>query len=164
MIAAALNLLNQAVAWLLDLVTGFFRWLRKRRTGEQKWRLACTVAGCLCLAASFVAWDRQQRVYVVIRQSEEAAAAFKATIAEKDTALAGYRQQEQAFADAARREAEQLEASRKQSAEALAEVARLQAQADRNSAAWWAGYSKRPDVCRAAQEAMDVACATVGDY
>lgn len=159
--AAALKLASSLSGFVQDKARAAVEWARKP---HDWWRIGCLTLGCLCALASFAAYDQHRTVIVVTRAAATDADACKRTIGEKDALLLTYQQQQAVFADAARREAAQLDAARQQSVEATAALKLAQDKAAASSRAWWAGYAKRPDTCKAAQEALDVACAEVKDY
>ena len=161
MISGLFKLVAGIWSWLGRIVGGIGDWLRQP---HDWWRIGCFTMALLFGVASFAAYDQHRTVIVVTRTAATDKDVCLRTIAEKDAALADYQAQQQVFADAARKEAANLKAAQDQSAQAQAEVAAAQAQAAKNNRAWWSVYAKRPDSCKAAQEALDVACASVGDY
>lgn len=161
MIAGLLKLIAGIWSWLGRMLAGIGEWLREP---HDWWRIGFFTVGACFALASFVAYDQHRTVIVVTRSAAADAETCSRIIAEKDAALADFKAQQQAFADAARKEAAALDAARKQSTQAMDDLKAAQDKAKRNSQAWWAGYANRPDTCRAAQEALDVACAEVKDY
>jgi len=147
--------------FVLDKARGAVEWLRKP---HDWWRIGCFSMALLFALASFTAYDQRRKVIVVVRDAASAADSCARQIAEKDASLADFEAQQIAFAKAARDEAARLKQAQDQSAEAQAQVAAAQAAAEKSNRAWWSGYAKRPDSCRAAQEALDVACASVGEF
>lgn len=159
--AAALKLASSLSGFVLDKVKALVEWARKP---HDWWKIGClTLSACFGLA-SLTAYQQRQQVLVVTRTAAADADTCKRTIAEKDAELKPYRDQQAAFAKSAREETAQLLVAQQQSAEALALIQSAQEQAAKNNAAWWGQYAKRPDSCKAAQEAMDVACKSVGEY
>lgn len=150
------------------IIGGVGEWLREP---HEWWRIGFFVMGGLFGLASFKAQQNAGLVVLVTNERDAAAVSFKAqlqgkdlVIAGKDAQLLGYSRQQEEFARIARLESAKLEAARAASASATAEVERLEAAAERSKTAWWANYAKRPDACKAAQEAMDATCASLGEF
>lgn len=158
---AALRLVKAIGGFFIDAARWFFEWLRKPGSWIK------LVIGALALwaaIASLNAYQKGQTIVVITKQHETELAAKDLRIGELVTATEAYRKQEQDFARIARKNTERLDAARKQSEAALAEIATLQAKAEASSAGWRREYAKRPDTCKAALEALDTACPAIGGY
>lgn len=161
MIVGFFKVLAGLWSWLGRLLAGIGEWLRKP---HQWWQIGFFTVGCMFALATFYAIDQHKAVIVITNARAADAATYAITLSERDALLIGYKDQEARFARISREETAKLEAARAESADALAEVARLKLAADKNDAAWWSGYAKRSDVCKAAQESLDVACKSLGAY
>ena len=163
--AVALAILNlpaflKLASSIAGAVMDGLRWIASHKQAA----LCITLA--LLAGYGFLQTYRANQTIVVVRTEAKAAAdKCKADIADLDNTIGGYKAQQKAFADASREQAKALDNAQNQSAEALANVARLQAQAEANNAGWWKTYNARPQSCKAALEALDVACDSIGkDY
>lgn len=158
---AALRLVKAIGGFFIDAARWFFEWLRK----PGSW-VKVLLAGLALWAAiaSLTAYQKGQKIIVITNTYETKIAAKDLRIGELVSATEAYRKQEQDFARIARKNTERLDAARKLSVDALAEVATLQAQAEASSAGWRREYGKRPDTCKAALEALDTACPALEGY
>lgn len=161
MIAGLLKIITGLWSWFGRILAGIGEWLRQ---DHDWWRIGCFTMALLFGIASFAAYDQHKTVIVITRTAAADKETCSRIVAEKDAALADYVAQQEHFAEVARTEAANLKVAQDQSAQAQLEVAAAQAQAAKNNAAWWGVYAKRPDSCRAAQEALDVACPSAEDY
>lgn len=162
--AAALKLASSIAGWLLDLARGVFVWLRKPRTGEEKWRLVCMTMGCACLIASFVAWDARQTI-VVIR--EKCAAEVKSAQGLASTAqdeARGAKYEVKSCRVALKTEIGKREEIERAGKEATAAAATKQAKAEKSAAEWQRRYEQRPKGCDDALMEVQQQCSTVRDY
>lgn len=155
MLLAAWRLFAAAVRFVLDKLRQCFDWLRKEGNGVK------AVAGVLALV-SFGMLLSLQATRSTLQGERLARTAerqqFEIALQEKDAAIAGYQQQIAQFAEFQRRQTEALKRAQAASAEALAEYERKQAKSQKSNRQWWQVYEGRTDVCKAAQEALDVAC------
>lgn len=169
--AAAVKLASSLVGLVLDTARRLVEWLRG--PGNKLKALSAVLA----VVAAVACWDSyqtNQRYYVVVVERDRvtgerdaarvAASLAKAKIEDLEGALETYKAQEAAYALTQRMRTLALKQAQQESAEAMAMIARQKADAERSNRAWWQAYAKRPDICKAAQEAMDVACATVGEF
>lgn len=78
--------------------------------------------------------------------------------------IEGYKAQEARFASLVKAEAEKLEAAREESAEATKAAETAKANAAKSEAGWMRQYAKRPESCKVALEALEVACASYSPY
>lgn len=156
-----IKLLRSIVGFFIDKARDGVEWARK---DHDWWRIGCFSLALLFGLASFAAYDQRQQVIVVTRTAAADAETCKQTIAGKDALLSGYTSQQAAFAAAVKAETDRLLQAQQQNADVIARVAAEQAAAAKSNAQWWAGYEKRPDSCKVAQQAMDVACAGIGEY
>lgn len=137
-------------------VIGWVKWAWKHPTAVM----------CLALAgiAAFGFLDSyRSRQTIVVMRTEAKAASDKcvADIAERDTTIKGYKDQQDKFAEAAREQANNLAEAQRQSGEAQAILARQQAAAEASNVGWMNVYKARPQSCQASLEAMAVACNSV---
>ena len=146
-------------AALLKLFRAVADWL-----GEPgNWAKAMALGLALFSGYSLLALRDARSQITVITQARAADSALcdaeKALLGQR---IKGYEAQEAATARAIRAETEQLDAAQQQSAEAIEQIQARQDAAEKSNQAWWRVYEGRPDVCKAAQEALDVACKEVG--
>ncbi|KRD71433.1 hypothetical protein [Lysobacter sp. Root96] len=168
---AAVKLASTVSGFLLDAMRALVEWLR--RPGN-KLKAACAVLAMVAAVACLTSYQTNRRYIVVTRERDAAvgerdtavtaAAEAKSLIGQLEASLATYREQEQEYADLQRQQSLDLLQAQQENAAALAMISKQRADAERSSRAWWQAYAKRPDSCKAAQEAMDVACATVGEF
>lgn len=168
---AAARLASSLAGLAADSLRGITEWLRKP---GNKLKATCALLAALAAIGALLSYDLNRRVTIVTVERDTAVRERGAAIGERDSArtrlselegtLATYRLQEQQFADIQRQRTQQLERAQQQNVAALAEIDRLRAQAEASDRAWWRVYQGRSDVCRAAEEALDVACAEVGKF
>lgn len=169
--AAAIRLASQVAGLALDAGRSLVAWLRKP---GNKLKGACAVLALGFSLAALWSYDLNQQVTVITaardaaigeRDTARTEAAAKGTrIGELEFSLKTYLLQEQAYADLQRHRTEELERLQQQNASAMALLEAQRDMAERSSKAWWAEYAKRPDSCKAAQEALDVACSGLGEF
>ena len=168
---AAVRLASSLAGLAADSLRGITEWLRKP---GNKLKAACALLAALAAIGALLSYDLNREITIVRVERDTAVRERGAAIGERDTArtrlselegtLATYREQEQQFAAIQRQRTQQLERVQQQNVAALAEIDRLRAQAEASDRAWWRVYQGRSDVCRAAEEALDVACAEVGKF
>ena len=78
--------------------------------------------------------------------------------------IEGYKAQEARFVSLVKAETDKLEAAREESAEATKAADTAKANAAKSEAGWMRQYAKRPDSCKAALDALEVACQAYGSY
>ena len=78
--------------------------------------------------------------------------------------IEGYKAQESRFASLVKAEADKLEAARDESAEATKAAETAKANAARSESGWMRQYAKRPESCKVALDALEVACGSYASY
>lgn len=78
--------------------------------------------------------------------------------------IEGFKEQEAEFAKRVKVEADNLKAARKESDAATKEADKAKKAAAKSEAGWLNQYAKRPDSCKAALEALEVACPALQSY
>lgn len=78
--------------------------------------------------------------------------------------IEGYKAQESQFAERVKAEADKLEAAREESAEATKAAETAKANAARSESGWMRQYAKRPESCKVALDALEVACGSYASY
>lgn len=160
--AATIGLLRSLVRALVGLARKAVEWAQ-----TNWWRAACVLAAVAAASLAFTAHEAEQ-------QHDKEAMAFEAALIaiqqerdrafrERDAAseaLVSY--EDRAAADYARITAE-LKAQQEANADAMADLRAQEDRAAKSKAAWWRVYEGRSDQCRAAQEALDVACKGLGE-
>lgn len=131
------------------------------------WRAACVAAAITAASLAFSAHEAEQQhaanevafnaALIAIQQERDRVSA------ERDKAVADLAQHDMdAAAEYARITAE-LKAQQEANADAMADLRAQEARAAKSKAAWWRVYEGRSDQCKAAQEALDVACKGLGE-
>ena len=151
---------------VLSLLKAWWEWLKKLFESllSNPWRTLFLAAS---LALGWMALEHmaQENRYIVLQgQYDKDTRDLKLTIADQDLKLQSYQRQEEKFAKSARERTDALDAARQSSEVAMTDLAAKQKAAEASNKGWWIGFEKRPDVCRAAQEAMGVACAPLGEF
>lgn len=137
-------------------VAGWLKWAWSHPTA-----VVCLVLAGFAGFGFLDSYGARQRIVVIQRDAEAASSKCVADLAGKDSEIAGYKAQQQTFADAARQQAKNLAEAQRQSGEAQAILARQQAAAEASNAGWMQVYKARPQSCQASLEAMAVACNSV---
>lgn len=161
--AAALRVAGELLGWALDKFRQGVEWLRVPGNGRRALKAGGFIALCLWgAAASLTAWEKNSQIVVVTRQLEDANTAR----GEAETALSAERttraQRELAFEAIQREQAASLARAQAASAAAAKEAAAAKARAEAGYDNWLKKYLGRPETCRAAEEALDRACASLG--
>ncbi|KRC35104.1 MULTISPECIES: hypothetical protein [unclassified Lysobacter] len=161
---AAAKLASAVSGLALDALRKGVQWLRKP---GNTLRATCAVLAIVAAVASVTSYQANRQIVVITKERDSALSdVSKAVgrITDLEATLATYRKQEQRYAELQRQQTEDLAEAQQDNAAALEQIRRQREIAERSSRAWWQTYAKRPDSCKAAQEAMDVACATVGEF
>lgn len=161
---AAAKLGSALSGFLLDAVRKAVQWLRKP---GNTLRATCAVLAVVAAVASVTSYQANRQIVVITKERDAALSNVTQAvgrISDLEATLATYRKQEQQYAELQRKQTEDLALAQQENAAALAMIKRQREVAERSSRSWWQAYAKRPDSCKAAQEAMDVACATVGEF
>lgn len=161
---AALRLGSAVVGFMLDAARNLVVWLRKP---GNKLKAMCAVLAMVAAIACLTSYQKNQSFLVVTQQLDTVraeAGLAKTRIGELEATLATYREQERLYAEAQRKRTAALLLAQQQNEAALSVIEKQRAESERSNRAWWQAYAKRPDACKAAQEALDVACATVGEF
>lgn len=130
------------------------------------WRAACVLAAIAAASLAFTAHEAEQ-------QHDKEAMAFEAALiaiqqerdrveGERDKALADLAQHDMDAAAEYARVTADLLAQREQNADLAQDLKEQAARAAKSDSAWWRVYEGRSDSCKAAQEALGVACKGVG--
>lgn len=161
--AAALRVLGELTGWALDKGRQVISWLRVPGNGRRALKAGGFLALCLWgAAASLTAWEKNSQVVVVTRQLEAADKAKGEAEAALGTERATRAQRELTFQTIQRQQAESLARAQAASAAAAKEAAAAKARAEAGYDDWLKKYLGRPQTCRAAEEALDRACASLG--
>lgn len=103
--------------------------------------------------------------FVVVQTQHKAEVqAYELREGELLAVIEGYKAQEAQFAARVKAEADKLEAAREESAEATKAADTAKANAAKSEAGWMRQYAKRPDSCKVALDALEVACQAYGSY
>ena len=103
--------------------------------------------------------------FVVVQTQHKAEVqAYELREGELLAVIEGYKAQESQFAERVKAEAEALDAARNESAEATKAADTAKANAARSEAGWMRQYAKRPESCKVALEALEVACGSYSSY
>lgn len=92
----------------------------------------------------------------------EQRAKLQSEIERQGLIITSYKEKERLFAENARLNAERLEQAQSQSAEARQRFEEAQRQREKSNQGWWNVFEGRSDTCKAATEALDIACKEVG--
>lgn len=158
MIVAALKFINEAIALLLDFARRVLAWVRD--PARDWWKIGClTFSGLFGLAAIY-ANDQRGDAQEASAKFEQLATA-DALLAEELAAskLWAVLLEAQLKAEIGLRQEIELANS-----QAVAKVQAQAAQAARAAADWKRRYADRPNTCKAAQAALEDACATLSDF
>lgn len=161
---AAAKLASALSGFLLDAVRKAVQWLRQP---GNTLRATCAVLAIAAAVASVTSYQANRQILVITQERDTALSDVgkaHGRIVDLEATLQTYRKQEQRYSELQRQQTENLAQAQQENAAALAMIQQQREAAERNSRAWWKAYAQRPDACKAAQEAMDVACATVGEF
>ena len=160
--AATVSLLRALASGVIELARDAVVWVK-----SNWWRALAVLCGVVAVGLGLALQQEVQDMEAkqlahdaaVIAIRNERDRAFRERDAASE-ALVSY--EERAAADYARITAE-LKAQQEANADAMADLRAQEARAAKSKAAWWRVYEGRSDQCKAAQEALDVACKGLGE-
>jgi hypothetical protein len=156
----ALRVAKAIGAVVLDKSLAALNWIREPGNGYKAMCLALAAVAAYGLLDASRARDR---VVVVTRERDDAQTAKALALEGIEAERLTWKEQEQKFADIQRRVTEATRRAQAASEAAQEAAAQATAASNKRNAAWLRVYEGRSDVCRAAEEALDVACKEVGD-
>lgn len=143
-------------------------WVFAKEAWKLLWSNLGTVVSIFCaigfLTAAMHAMNTKKEYWLLDEKYRKETLEYAEKLAGQKTVISTYKQQEEAFQKAIKLQTEQLEKARSESAQALAEIEELQLRAEQNQKQWQKVYEARPQSCKAALEALDVACPTLKGY
>lgn len=155
----ALMLARDIGGFLIERARAFVAWLRR---DHNAWRFGFGALAVGFAWASFIAWDARQTIVVVTTERDAAQKARAQDLVDITVERKTWKQQEAAFAEYQRTQTDALALTMAASAEAQEKARKAREDARKGYADWLQVYKNRPDTCKAAEEALDIACRDVG--